>query len=212
MGLYERYLLPRIIDLSCGSKPVRKQREKVVPYAKGRVLEVGIGTGRNLPFYDAGKVTRLWGLEPAPEMRRLAEPVAERAGHEVEWLDLPGEEIPLDDASVDTVVLTYTLCSISVPEVALRQMARVLAPDGHLLFCEHGAAPDASVRRWQDRITPLWKRLSGGCHLNRDIPALLERGDFRIDQLETMYIPGWRPACFNYWGSATPVKRPAASC
>ncbi len=204
MGLYDRYLLPRIIDLACGSKPVRKQRQKVVPYAEGRVLEVGSGSGRNLPFYDAGKITRLWELEPAPEMRRLAEPVAEQAGLEVEWLDAPSEEIPLDDASVDTVVLTYTLCSLPAPEAALRQMARVLVPAGRLLFCEHGAAPDPRVRRWQDRITPLWRHLGGGCHLNRDIPALLKSGGFRIDDLETMYIPGWRPACFNYWGNATP--------
>jgi ubiquinone/menaquinone biosynthesis C-methylase UbiE len=208
MGLYARYLLPRIIDLTCGSKPVRKQREKIVPLAVGRVLEVGIGSGRNLPFYDLGKVTRFWGLEPDPAMRRLAAPVAEQTGVDVEWLDLPGEEIPLGDASVDTVVLTYTLCSISEPEAALRQMARVLVPDGRLLFCEHGAAPDPSVRRWQDRITPLWKTFGGGCRLNRDIPALLERGGFRIDRLETMYIPGWRPACFNFWGSAATVARP----
>ena len=208
MGLYARYLLPRIIDLTCGSKPVQKQREKVVPLAGGRVLEVGIGSGRNLPFYDLGKVTCLWGLEPDRAMRRLAEPVAERYGIDVQWLDLPGEEIPLDDASVDTVVLTYTLCSISDPEAALRQMARVLAPDGRLLFCEHGAAPDASVRRWQDRITPLWKSFGGGCRLNRDIPELLERGGFSVDWLETMYIPGWKPACFNFWGRAAAARSP----
>ncbi|MDX1503733.1 MAG: class I SAM-dependent methyltransferase [Thermoanaerobaculia bacterium] len=204
MGLYQRYLLPRLIDLSCGTKPVRKQREKVVPRARGRVLEIGIGSGRNLPFYDREKVTRLWGLEPAPEMRRLAEPVAARVGLEVVWLDLPGEEIPLDDGSVDTVVMTYTLCSIPDTRAALRQMARVLAPGGRLLFCEHGASPEPAVRRWQDRVNPLWKRLAGGCHLNREIPALLEEGGFVIEDLETMYTPGWRPASFNYWGSAAP--------
>jgi ubiquinone/menaquinone biosynthesis C-methylase UbiE len=202
VGFYERFLLPGITDWCCGSKPVRKQREKIVPLAEGRVLEVGIGSGRNLPFYDRDKVTRLWGLEPSAEMRRLAEPVARRARLAVEWLDLPGEQIPLEDGSIDTVVVTYTLCSIAVPEAAVRQMARVLAPGGTLLFCEHGAAPDPAVRRWQDRVTPIWKRLGGGCHLNRDIPAILEDGGFRPEDLETMYIPGWRPASFNYWGRA----------
>ncbi len=203
MGWYARYLLPRIIHLTCGTKPVRKQREKVIPLARGRVLEVGIGSGLNLGFYDPEKVTKVWGLDPSPEMRAMAEEAARGVGFEVEMVGLPGEEIPLEDGSVDTVVLTYTLCTIEEPEPALREMARVLRPGGELVFCEHGAAPDAGVRRWQERVNPLWRRLGGGCNLNRAIPELIEAGGFRIVGLETMYIPGWRPASFNYWGTAT---------
>ena len=202
MGWYERFLLPKVIHWSCGARPVRKQREKVIPLARGRVLEIGIGSGLNLPFYDPDRVTRLWGLDPSPEMRAMAAEAAREAPFEVEMIGLSGEEIPLDDGSVDTVVLTYTLCSIDETEAALRQMARVLAPGGELVFCEHGAAPDPGVRRWQDRVDPVWRRLGGGCRLNRPIPELIEGGGFRIQGMETMYIPGWRPASFNYWGTA----------
>jgi len=181
-----------------------RQREKVVPNAHGRVLEIGIGSGLNLPYYDAAKVTKVWGLDPAPEMTRTAERTARAVPFEVEFIGLPGDEIPLEDGSVDSVVITYTLCSIPDTDPALRQMRRVLKPGGELIFCEHGAAPDASVRRWQERLNPLWRRIGGGCNLNRSIPALIEAGGFRIRNLETMYIPGWRPASFNYWGAAVP--------
>ncbi len=203
MGIYERYVLPRVVHWACGVRPIAKQRAKVVPAAEGRVLEIGVGTGLNLPYYDPARVTKLWGLEPAEPMRRLAAPRVEALALDFTFLDLPGEEIPLDADSVDTVVVTYTLCSIEDPTPALRGMARVLRPGGRLLFCEHGAAPDAGVRRWQDRVAPLWRRLGGGCRLNRDIPAVLDAGGFRVDRLETMYIPGWRPASFNYWGTAS---------
>jgi ubiquinone/menaquinone biosynthesis C-methylase UbiE len=181
-----------------------RQREKVVPHAHGRVLEVGVGSGLNLPLYDPAKVTKVWGLDPSPEMLRMAEQRARSVRFEVEFIGLPGDAIPLDDHSVDSVVVTYTLCTVPDTAPALRQMARVLRPGGELMFCEHGAAPDASVRRWQDRVNPLWKRLGGGCHLNRPIPALIEAAGFRITAMETMYIPGWRPASFNYWGAAVP--------
>lgn len=204
MGLYSRYILPRVIHFTCGLKPNMCQREKVVPHARGRVLEVGIGSGLNLPFYDSANVTKVWGLDPAPEMTRIAEGAARSLPFEVEFTGLPGEEIPLEDGSVDTVVVTYTLCTIPDTTAALRQMSRVLRPGGELLFCEHGAAPDARVRRWQDRLNPLWKRLGGGCNLNRPIPTLIEAGGFRIKCLDAMYIPGWRPASFNYWGTAVP--------
>jgi len=181
-----------------------RQREKVVPRARGRVLEVGIGSGLNLPFYDPAKVTKLWGLDPSPEMTRMAEEQARSLRFEVEFIGLPGDAIPLDDRSVDTVLVTYTLCTIPDTTPALQQMRRVLRPGGELIFCEHGTAPDASVRRWQNRLNPIWKRFSGGCHLNRPIPALIEAGGFRIERLDTMYLPGWRPANFNYWGTAVP--------
>lgn len=204
MGLYSRHILPRVIHFTCGLKPNMRQREKVVPHARGRVLEVGIGSGLNLPFYNPANVSKVWGLDPAPEMTRIAEKAARSLSFEVEFIGLPGDEIPLEDSSVDTVVVTYTLCTIPDTTAALRQMSRVLRPGGELLFCEHGAAPDARVRRWQDRLNPLWKRVGGGCNLNRPIPALIEAGGFRIKSLDTMYIPGWRPASFNFWGIAVP--------
>jgi ubiquinone/menaquinone biosynthesis C-methylase UbiE len=204
MGLYSRYILPKVIHFSCGLKPNMRQRRKVVPLARGRVLEIGIGSGLNLPYYDSAKVSKVWGLDPAPEMTRMARRAAASLPFEVEFIGLPGDEIPLDDHSVDTVLVTYTLCTIPDTTPALRQVSRVLRPGGELIFCEHGAAPDASVRRWQDRLNPVWKRLGGGCNLNRPIPALIEAGGFRIERLDTMYIPGWRPASFNYWGVAVP--------
>jgi ubiquinone/menaquinone biosynthesis C-methylase UbiE len=202
MGLYSRFILPKAIHFTCGLKPSMRQREKVVPRARGRVLEVGIGSGLNLAFYDPDKVTKVWGLEPAPEMTRMARQAADSLPFAVEFIGLPGEEIPLEDSSVDTVVMTYTLCTIPDTAAVLDQIGRVLRPRGELLFCEHGAAPDITVRRWQDRLNPIWKQLAGGCNLNRPIPALIEEGGFRIKDLETMYIPGWRPGSFNYWGSA----------
>jgi len=202
MNLYDRYVLPVLIDLACGIEPVQRQRAKIVPRAQGRVLEIGIGTGRNLPFYDHAKLEKLYGLDPALQMHRKARQRMREAGLEVELVDLPAERIPMDDASFDTVLTTFTLCTIPDAAAALREMRRVLKPQGRLLFCEHGAAPDPSVRRWQDRLTPIWKPIAGGCHLNRDIPGLLREGGFRVLDLEQLYLPGPRPLTYNYWGSA----------
>lgn len=203
MGIYDRYVLPHMINLACGAPPILKQRAKVVPKAEGRVLEVGMGSGLNLSFYDPRKVEMVFGLEPSEGMRRRARANLAESPVKVEWLGLPGEEIPLEDESVDTVVLTFTLCTIPDYRTALRQMRRVLKPDGRLLFCEHGEAPDESVRRWQARINPVWKKISGGCNLNRPIPSCLEETGFRIEELETMYLPKTpRIAGFNYWGRA----------
>jgi len=179
-----------------------RQRRKLVPLAQGDVLEVGIGSGLNLPFYDPANVTKVWGLEPSPEMAAMAERASREVPFDVEMVSAGGEVIPLDSGCFDTVVLTYTLCTIADPEAALREIARVLKPEGRLLFCEHGVAPDAGVRRWQERINPVWRRLSGGCQLNRDVPAVLRRGGFEITRMDTMYLPGWRIASFNYWGAA----------
>jgi ubiquinone/menaquinone biosynthesis C-methylase UbiE len=204
MGFYSKYILPRAIDLACGSKPNMRQREKVVPLANGEVLEIGVGSGLNFSYYEPGRVTKLWGLEPSAEMRQRAAGAVRALPFKFEFIDRPGEEIPLDANSVDTVLITYTLCTIPETQPALRGMARVLRPGGKLIFCEHGAAPDAGVRAWQDRLDPFWQRIGGGCHLNRAIPELIRAGGFEIDALETMYLPGWRPASFNYWGTASP--------
>jgi ubiquinone/menaquinone biosynthesis C-methylase UbiE len=203
MGLYNKYILPKVVHLACSTKPNMRQREKVVPLAKGHVLEIGVGSGLNLPYYDASNVTKLWALDPSAEMTQLAERVARSVDFEVDFIGLPGEEIPLESNSVDTILTTYTLCTIPDTRRALHQMARVLRPGGELIFCEHGAAPDIGVRRWQDWIEPIWRRLGGGCRLTRAIPQLIQEGGFKIKGIETMYIPGWRPVSFNYWGTAT---------
>lgn len=179
-----------------------RQRAKVVPLARGRVLEVGIGSGLNLPYYQRSTVEKIYGLDPSPEMTAKAQRAVRRAALEVEFIHSPAESIPLGAKSVDTVLVTYTLCTIPQPQDALREMRRVLRPGGTLLFCEHGLAPDANVRKWQHRVTPIWSRLAGGCQLDRDIPALLRQGGFDVTQMDTMYLPGWRPATFNYWGVA----------
>ncbi|QFU76215.1 class I SAM-dependent methyltransferase [Halioglobus maricola] len=203
MGIYEKYVLPRFINCACSTKPMMKQREKVVPHAEGCVLEIGIGTGLNLPYYDPAKVDKVIGLDPSEESWKLAGERASGLDFDVEFIGLPGEEIPLDDAAVDTVLVTYSLCTIPDPVAALKGMARVLKPGGKLIFCEHGKAPDASVQRWQERVNPMWRAIAGGCNLNRDIPALLAQGGLSISGMETSYIPGTpRIAGYNYWGSA----------
>jgi len=205
MGIYSKHILPKIIHIACGSSPAMRQRQKIVPFANGRVLEVGIGSGLNLPLYDPSKVTKIWGLDPSPELLKMAERTDRASGVDVEFLNLPAEEIPLENGSIDTVVITYTLCTISDVVEALGQVRRVLKTYGELLFCEHGLAPDERVRRWQRRMNPLWKRVGGGCHLDREIPLLIEKAGFRIRKMDTMYLPGWRPATFNYWGNAIPA-------
>ena len=203
MNLYERYCLPHIIHLTCSSPVIQYQRRLVVPLARGRVLEVGMGSGLNLPFYDPARVEFVWGLEPSEGMRRKAAPAIACSGLEVRWLDLHGEEIALDDQSVDSILLTYTLCTIPDWRAALEQMRRVLKPGGQLLFCEHGLAPDAAVQKWQHLINPLWKPLGGGCNLNRPIPELIREGGFKIADLQSAYLPKTpRFAGFNYWGVA----------
>jgi len=204
MSFYDDRVLPHLINLACSTKPTRKQREKIVHLAEGDVLEIGFGSGLNLPYYDGDRVRKIFGLEPSAGMRRKAKPKVEASGLDVEFIDLPGEEIPLELQSVDTVLVTFTLCSIGDAAAALESMRRVLKPGGKLLYCEHGAAPDRNVRRWQDRLNPGWKRVSGGCNMNREIPQLIESTGFRITTDERMYIPGPKILSYNYWGIAKP--------
>ena len=202
MGFYIKYFLPRTVHFLCSAKPIRKQREKVVPLAAGRVLEIGIGSGLNLPHYDPAKVQQVWGLDPSIELWALAQKTASRVDFRVEFIKGDAAAIPLDDRSADTVLVTYTLCTVPDVLTALKEVHRVLKPDGQLIFCEHGAAPDAAVRRWQNRLNPIWKRFGDGCNLNLLIPSLLEQSGFKIRGMDTMYLPGWKPATFNYWGTA----------
>lgn len=202
MSIYEERVLPHLINCACSARPNRKQREKIIPLAAGDVLEIGFGSGLNLPFYDARKVRKLWALEPSEGMRRKSRSRVEATNLDVEFIDRPGESIPLDPNSVDTVVITYTLCTIPDALSALAGMRRVLKPGGSLLYCEHGVAPDEGVRRWQRRLNPAWRRIAGGCNMDRDIPDLIAKGGFDIVDDERMYIPGIKALCYNYWGRA----------
>lgn len=202
MGLYDKYVLPKMVHFACGQKPSMKQREKIIPLAKGAVLEIGIGSGLNIPYYQAHQIDHLWGIDPSRDMWAIAEKNARERHLDAEFIETGAESIPLDNNSADTVVITYTLCTIPDVNSALQEVRRVLKPGGKLLFCEHGEAPDEGIRRWQILINPIWNRLAGGCNLNRPIPRLLEQSGFRSNDMQTMYIPGWKPASFNYWGSA----------
>ncbi|MBB6342311.1 ubiquinone/menaquinone biosynthesis C-methylase UbiE [Pseudomonas fluvialis] len=202
-ALYERHVLPHLIDYACGMGAVMKTRAQVVPLAEGEVLEIGIGSGLNLSFYDPARVRRIVGVDPSADMQKLARQRAEQISIPVEMIALELGQIQAEDARFDSIVCTFTLCTIPDAVAALREMRRVLKPGGKLLFSEHGLAPDASVVRWQHRLTPVWKPLAGGCHLNRDIPALLEAGGFTIGQLETSYLKGPRPMTWVYRGWAS---------
>ena len=202
MNPYERYVLPKMIDIACSTGNVMKARSKIVPQALGKVLEIGIGSGLNLQFYDPDKVSSIIGVDPAAQMQSLARERAAGIGIPVEMVAVDVQGIHADTDQFDTIVMTFTLCSIDDPIAALREMARVLKPSGRLLFCEHGVAPDASVERWQHRLTPFWKPIAGGCHLDRDIPALIREGGFAIDELSEAYLPGPRPMSYVYSGVA----------
>lgn len=204
MHFYEEVILPRMIRLSCSARAFSELREKLIPLATGKVLEVGMGAGANLAFYNAENVDFVWGLEPSEGMRKAAQKNISQSPVEVKWMELPGEKIPLEDGSVDTVVLTYTLCSIEDWQLALKQMHRVLKPDGKLLFCEHGRAPDAHVLKWQDRLTPGWKKMAGGCCLNRPVIECLEEAEFVIEKVETLYMDKFpRFVGYTYYGQAS---------
>ena len=202
MSFYNDRVLPHLINLACSTKPTRKQREKIVHRAYGDVLEIGFGGGLNLRHYDRQNVRRVFGLEPSAGMRNSAARVIAESDIEVELIDLPGEEIPLDNNSVDSVLVTYTLCTIPDVVTALQEMRRVLKSGGHLFFCEHGKAPDQDVHAWQRRLNPGWRLVSGGCNMDRDIPALLREGGFDIEDDNRMYVPGIRALSYNYWGAA----------
>lgn len=204
MGIYAKYFLPRIIHFACGTRAHMRQREKIVPLAHGRVLEVGFGSGLNLGFYDPAKVEHVWGVDPSREMRALAEGATEALPFGFEFVEAPAESIPLQSNSADTAVVTFSLCTIPDTRAALDNIRRVLRSGGQLFFCEHGLAPDENVRKWQNRLDPLWGRIGGGCHLNRNIPELMQDAGFKIKQIKQMYIPGWKPGSYQFWGMAEP--------
>ena len=205
MGLWEKYIVPPIVACACQTKPIMKQRAKVVPMARGRILEVGCGAGTNFDFYDMQLVEHLYALEPSGGMIKRAKAAASRLEwrDRIEFIEAGAEDVPLPDASIDTVVLTFVLCTIPDWQGALAEARRVLQPDGQILFTEHGLAPDQGVIKWQRRIEPVWKPLVGGCHLTRDTLVMLVEGGFALDDVKTMYLPSTpRFAGYVSWGGA----------
>jgi ubiquinone/menaquinone biosynthesis C-methylase UbiE len=204
MGLYDRYVVPRLVTCACGTKPVIKQRQKVVPKAMGTVLEFGIGAGHNLPHYDSSRIDRVIGVDPCATSWELASERAANLDFDVEFIQGSALDVPIEDASVDSVLITFTLCTVPDPMAALREAKRTLKPGGKVYFCEHGLAPDERVAKWQNRVNPIWKKVFGGCHINRDTAGLLTEAGFKLDELEQMYLPGTPTiAGFNTWGEAS---------
>jgi ubiquinone/menaquinone biosynthesis C-methylase UbiE len=203
MGFYQEQILPWLVHLSMRQRRLAPYRSRVVSSATGRVLEVGIGSGLNLPFYG-NAVAEIIGLEPSPKLLAMANAAAQKSQIPLRLIEGTAEAIPIEEQSIDAVVTTWTMCSIPEIQSALQEMHRVLRPDGHLLFVEHGRAPEPGVRWWQDHLTPAWKHLSGGCHLNRTIEELIESAGFRIERLDKAYMQGPKPMTFMYEGSARP--------
>lgn len=203
MSFYNKYILPKVLNCACASKPINYQRDKIVPLAEGVVLDIGIGSGLNIPFYNKTKIKQLYGLDPSKELLDIAKSVAKKENLEIEFLECGAESIPLPSKSIDTVLITYTMCTISDVALSNSEIIRVLKDDGKLLFCEHGLAPDKNIAKWQKRINPLWSKIAGGCNLNRDIPNLISSSGFKISNMEEMYLPSTpKFAGYNYWGVA----------
>ena len=204
MGLYARHVLPRLINAACAQEPMSAIRAHYVPRASGRVLEIGFGTGLNLPHYATGHAapSALLALEPAPDIVALAHQRLAETPLAVEVMQASAEQIPVEDATVDTVLSTWTLCSVPNVYRALQELRRVLKPRGRLIFAEHGASPEPAVLRWQRHVEPAWKLIGGGCHLSRRADELIAAAGFRIDELETGYLPGPKIATFTYRGVA----------
>jgi SAM-dependent methyltransferase len=202
-SLYDRWILPKLLKCACSAPPIMKQRAKVVPLAEGRVLELGIGMGLNLSFYDPAKVSTVVGVDPAAELRAIALAAPRDPRIQVRIEDATAEALPFADEGFDCVVCTFTLCSVHTPAKALSEARRVLKPGGKFLFSEHGLSPDAGVAKWQRRIEPIWKSIAGGCHLTRPVGAAITAAGFKLESLDTMYLPkAPRIAGWVEWGVA----------
>ena len=201
MNLYNKYILPKFLNCACGSKPINYQRQKVVPLAKGKVLDIGIGSGLNIPFYNSDKIDIVIGIDPSHELIELAKELANDSKASIDFVIGSAESIPYPDNFFDTVLVTYTMCTIPNVEIANKEIWRVLKDDGRLIFCEHGLAPDKKISKWQNRIDPFWGKIAGGCHLNRDIQKLITDAGFSFESLDKMYLPSTpKFAGYNYWG------------
>ena len=201
MSLYNKYILPKFLNCACSSKPINYQRQKVVPLAKGKVLDIGIGSGLNIPFYNSDIIDQVIGIDPSHELIELAKELANESKASIDFVIGSAESIPYPDNFFDTVLVTYTMCTIPNVAMANKEMWRVLKDDGRLIFCEHGLAPDKKISKWQNRIDPFWGKIAGGCHLNRDIQKLITDAGFSFESLDKMYIPSTpKFAGYNYWG------------
>ena len=201
MSLYNKYILPKFLNCACGSKPINYQRQKIVPLAKGKVLDIGIGSGLNIPFYNSDKIDQVIGIDPSHELIDLAKDLANKSRVSIDLVIGSAESIPYPDNFFDTVLVTYTMCTIPNVVIANKEMWRVLKDDGSLIFCEHGLAPDKKISKWQNRIDPFWGKIAGGCHLNRDIQKLITDAGFSFESLDKMYLPSTpKFAGYNYWG------------
>jgi len=203
-SVYNKYVVPKLLDVCCSTKPIKYQRNKIVPHAKGEVLEIGIGSGLNLPYYNKSLVKKVYGLDPSEELNEIALKNASDINLDIDFIISGAEEIKLPAKSIDTVLITYTLCTIPEFKVALKEIKRVLKDDGIMLFCEHGLAPDKNISKWQNRINPLWGKLFGGCNINRNIPYIIQESGLNIKKLEQMYLPSTpKIVAYNYWGVAS---------
>ena len=203
MSLYDKYILPHLLNCSCNAKPFIHQRKKVIPLATGNVLEVGIGSGLNLPYYQKDNIKEIWGLDPSEELLEMARKKAKAEDMDVRFLNAKAEVIELDDNYFDTVLMTYTMCTIPNLSQALSEIKRVMKTDGRLVFCEHGASPEQQVFKWQNRVNNVWSKIAGGGNINRNIPSIIESSGLIISQMETMYLPKTPKILgYNYWGSA----------
>jgi len=208
MPFYSDHVYPHLVTMLGNPPPIQKIRQRIVPLAQGKVLEIGVGPGVNFAHYNPAKVTKVYALEPNPGMIRMAEQQRRRTELDIEFLDLPGERIPLADGSVDTVVSTFTLCTIPGVVEAIRGIGRVLNPRGQFIFFEHGLSPDPPVRRWQERTEPFFQWAFDGCHVTRDIPSLIREGGFKIEEMDTAYLaPFPKSPSYCFWGVARPESR-----
>lgn len=206
MGFYGRHILPHVINCACGTRPIQRQRKKVAPFVNGVVLELGFGSGRNIEFLDPARIAKLYAVEPEDGMRALSVKAAKDAPFPIEVRSEFAETLTIPERSVDTLLLTYVVCTIPDPVSALQACRKFLKPDAKVVFCEHGLAPDEDVRKTQRGVEPIWKRMAGGCHLTRDIPDVLKSSGYAIDRMEQMYLPKTpRFAGFNVWGEARAV-------
>lgn len=200
---YEKFFLPKVCDKCCSTKPINYQRNKVVPLAQGVVLEIGIGSGLNIPFYNKNNIEKIIGLDPSEELNFLANKVAKKNNIEIDFIISGAEDIALPDNSIDTILITYTLCTIPDLDNSMAEMKRVLKSDGKFIFCEHGIAPDQNIIKWQRRINPIWKAIMGGCNINRNIPKIISDSGFDITNISEMYLPSTpKIVGYNYWGIA----------
>jgi len=203
MPFYQNHIYPRLVDTLGDPPPIQKVRRQIIPWAQGTVLEIGVGSGANFVHYDSTRVSKLYALEPNPGMIRLAQRAQRRTKLNIEFLDLPGERIPLESDTVDTVVSTFTLCTIPGIDDAIQGLRRVLRRGGRLIFFELGLAPDPAIQRWQQRLEPVHRWLFQGLYLTRDIPSLISRGGFKIEQVEAAYLAQFpKSSAYCWWGTA----------